>query len=137
MNCWSAKCKQEYKNEWGRNNPKCKQDWLVRNLGKRKESSAKYQKTHKPYYAAYASLYQRRLMKAKPTWLDEFEELWLEEIYDLASLRKREVDHIIPLKNSRVCGLHVPWNLQLLTRSENAKKNNKFDEDIVMVWEKV
>ena len=35
-----------------------------------------------------------------------------------------EVDHIFPLQADWVCGLHVEDNLQLLTKTANARKNN-------------
>jgi hypothetical protein len=39
---------------------------------------------------------------------------------------KHQVDHIIPLKHSLVCGLHVKENLRVITQEENYKKTNKF-----------
>lgn len=39
------------------------------------------------------------------------------------------VDHIIPLNHPLVCGLTVPWNLQIITRAQNAYKGDKFHPD--------
>lgn len=77
---------------------------------------------------------RRRAAKtnATPPWLSVEHHAKIAEFYHEArEMKKRtgiehHVDHIIPLKNSLVCGLHVPWNLQILTEAENSRKRNKF-----------
>lgn len=43
-------------------------------------------------------------------------------------------DHIIPLVNDYVRGLHVIWNLQYLTPSQNSSKNNNINLLDASVW---
>lgn len=38
---------------------------------------------------------------------------------------QHSVDHIVPIKNEIVCGLHVPWNLRVMTLEDNIKKGNR------------
>lgn len=45
------------------------------------------------------------------------------------------VDHIIPLQGKLISGLHVEYNLQYLTKSENSKKNNKYEPEIKFLKE--
>ena len=79
-------------------------------------------------------------LKATPVWLDELMLLYIEELYDKAVLlrkitgKKYHVDHIVPLQGKNVCGLHVPWNLQILTNSDNCSKRNKLPNEIDLVF---
>ena len=73
---------------------------------------------------ARTSLRRKRHQQATPSWLTKafyLEAMRLTELTGVA----HHVDHIVPLSNSAVCGLHVPWNLQVLTAAENIQKANR------------
>lgn len=105
--------------------------WRQKNYDKFREKQKLWYKQNQEKYTAYCA--KRRTMKIKATlpWLNKehFNEIsqFYKEAKKLQNLDgiKREVDHIIPLINKDVCGLHVPWNLQILTSYENNKKGNK------------
>jgi hypothetical protein len=66
--------------------------------------------------------------RATPKWVDR---KLMQRIYDEARRRTLQegivyqVDHIIPIQGDDVCGLHIPRNLQLLTKRENILKGNR------------
>jgi 5-methylcytosine-specific restriction endonuclease McrA len=72
-------------------------------------------------------------LQATPPWLTEEQKAEIRAIYVECRRLQEEtgiahnVDHIHPLQGSTVCGLHVPWNLQILTESENCAKKNSLN----------
>lgn len=73
--------------------------------------------------------YKRRLRaieraKALPDWADRKA---ISKFYRNCP-PGHHVDHIVPLRNEAICGLHILENLQYLPEEENKKKGNTFDE---------
>lgn len=76
---------------------------------------------------------KRRSVKlnATPKWLTSEDWIKIQLFYKIASILQKvhkiiyHVDHIIPLQGKNVCGLHVPWNLQVITAEENMQKGNR------------
>lgn len=60
-----------------------------------------------------------KVRRATPPWADRGA---IRAIYRDARARGLEVDHIVPLDGTLVCGLHVAWNLRAVPRAENARK---------------
>jgi len=89
-------------------------------------------KTRNPdLYKELVSLRRRRFRQATPKWLTTEQKLEIRLQYRLAielsrtTKQRYAVDHIIPIQGEEVCGLHVPWNLRVITQEENLKKSNK------------
>jgi hypothetical protein len=73
--------------------------------------------------------YQARKIQAMPYWVNKQE---IRTIYNNCP-EGYQVDHIIPLRGNYVCGLHVPWNLQYLSISDNNAKSNSHESDLYWI----
>lgn len=68
---------------------------------------------------------------ATPAWLSDKQKAEIKAFYDEAKRlskatgERHEVDHVVPLHSPVVCGLHVPWNLRVLTKEDNNRKGNR------------
>lgn len=74
---------------------------------------------------------RRKHRQATPPWLTRRQKSEVRQMYQMAITMTKTtgeqyvVDHIIPLRSDSVCGLHVPWNLRVITQTENLEKSNK------------
>lgn len=77
-----------------------------------------------------AALRDRRNRQATPKWLTKEHKQQIADTYELmrdcraVTGEDYHVDHIVPLKGENVCGLHIPWNLQVLPGYVNVFKSN-------------
>lgn len=94
-------------------------------------STKKWKKKNPGKNAASASKYHSGKLKRTPAWLSNNQLNEIKQFYKHAEYLTHytktifEVDHIVPLRGKYVSGLHVPWNLQLITAEENRRKYNK------------
>ena len=92
-----------------------------------------YQQLNKPKVNARNAKRKARKLEATPNWLTKEELAQIVEFYEIAQAfklytgKEYHVDHIVPLQGENVCGLHVPWNLQVITAEENLRKSNKYE----------
>ena len=72
---------------------------------------------------------------ATPKWLTAIQKAQIKEYYEIAKARemqtgiKYHVDRIMPINGLNSSGPHVPWNLQILSASENCAKKNTITGD--------
>lgn len=91
----------------------------------------KWRQLHKGEHCAEVMRRYAAKLHRTPKWLSKEQQYKIKQFYVAAAKLtretgiKHEVDHVMPLQGKILSGLHVPWNLQILTKSENARKNNK------------
>lgn len=91
----------------------------------------KHKQANPELYKELTNARRRRFREATPKWLTPEQKLEIRLKYRLAIELSRRlgiphaVDHIIPLQGETVSGLHVPWNMEVITQEENLKKSNK------------
>lgn len=81
-----------------------------------------HRKANLEQYAAISSKYRAKKLEALVKWADLSE---IKKIYSNCP-DGYEVDHIIPIQGTNVCGLHCEHNLQYMPISDNRSKSNKF-----------
>lgn len=153
---WCKNCNRDYINNYLLENKKkplsperklknqeCCKSWRKQNKEKKylydKEYLIRWRKENPEKSAIHSSKRRAAKLNATPMWLTEQDILEIDKFYILRKTLEEQtgvahhVDHIIPLQGENVCGLHVPWNLQVIPASENISKSNKLLDDLIEV----
>ena len=95
---------------------------------KMKQYQVNYKRANKHRTVMWEANRRAMLLKATPSWGNQ--DLVL-QIYEKSAQLTKEtgiqhhVDHIVPLINNMVCGLHTEHNLQIITAESNLRKGNR------------
>lgn len=126
LNFQNRKWKEENKNKHAEIN----KNHYLKTKEKRKVQAAKWWREHSHIHAAKQARRRFSKLNATPKWLSSGQLAHISAYYESAKILSAEwgmqmdVDHIIPLRGKSVCGLHVPWNLQVMEHKSNSQKSN-------------
>ena len=123
---------KDRKNEWYQEN----REAVINNAATRpahvlREYRNVWKANNKTQIRADTKARRRKHREATPPWLTRKQKSEIRQLYQIAITMTQTtgeqyvVDHIVPLRSYEVCGLHVPWNLRVITQEENLKKSNK------------
>lgn len=110
--------------------------------GKARDTSYRKSPEGKARAKRQDALRRKRSKKATPKWLTQEQKQQIVDTYEhmrdcrAVTGEDYHVDHIVPLRGEGICGLHVPWNLQVLPAYVNLAKSNTHYEDPPMDQQK-
>lgn len=99
--------------------------WREANAERYRECLRNWSRENAARKNALNAAYKASVVNACPQWLTKEHKQKIRKTYAYAKAFGCHVDHIVPLKGKMVCGLHVPWNLQILDPHSNISKGNR------------
>lgn len=93
-----------------------------------KQQAAGWRKVNKGKVNRITAARRWWIKRATPAWLTLKQKAEIAAIYLEAARRGESVDHIYPLRAKNSCGLHVPWNMQIIPLLDNIRKGNRVDD---------
>ncbi len=87
------------------------------------------------YFSARSMAFSRKNRSQMPSWADKdkITAVYLEAMKRRSDGEACEIDHVVPLVNPYVCGLHCEDNIRIVPRSENKAKSNRLVSVLGMV----
>jgi 5-methylcytosine-specific restriction endonuclease McrA len=134
-NCGKGRCPANGRLIRALHYSKNRDKYLAQARAQPKENTRKYKAAwkarNKGLVAADVAARKKHIRQATPKWLTKEHKAQIRSFYEEAERIKsetgidHEVDHIVPIRGGIVSGLHVPWNLRVITAAENQTKNRK------------
>lgn len=130
MRSYCKNCARKYKST--PTDPDYNKKYYEANKARIKQQTKSWSKSNSSKKAAINIKRHCAKSQRTPKWLTSLDFNHIQMFYEVSAFLtketgiKFEVDHIIPLQGKNVCGLHVPWNLQVITETDNIKKGNKY-----------
>jgi len=107
--------------------------WNIKNKEHKRSTNKHWIQNNKDRCNTSTAKRRATKLNATPKWLTQDQLEQIAEFYTLAhhiskqTGIKQNVDHVIPLQGEEVCGLHVPWNLQVIPAVDNLSKGNRLN----------
>lgn len=109
--------------------------WTAENPERKRQMDLEFKEKNRSLVTSYKGKYRAARRMATPSWLTPEHINEIRQVYEEArrlSLETgipHEVDHIVPLAGKIVSGLHVPWNLRAIPKTENNRRPRIYAQD--------